>query len=83
MSGNDPQLESAAGSTEAATEPTLVAESEPTVDPAVVEATGSAVPLDKEPPPWRIRHRTTFRLVIGVIVVWLFVAAYLMLFKHV
>ena len=82
MNETDPESAVGQASSDPASD-SIVAESEPTVDPAVVEATGSAVPLDREPPPWRIRHRTTFRLIIGVVVIWLFVAAYLMLFKHV
>jgi hypothetical protein len=60
----------------------FVAESEPTVDPEVAAVAEFATPVAEEVPSWRVRHRTTFRLVIGIIVVWLVVMAVVILFKH-
>ncbi len=57
-------------------------ESEPTVDPEVAAVAESAIPVSAEPPPWRIRHRLTFRLIVGVIILWLIGMAVLMMFKH-
>jgi hypothetical protein len=60
----------------------FVAESEPTVDPEVAAVAETAKPLSAEPPPWRVRHRTTFRLLIGVLILWLVGAGALMVFKR-
>jgi hypothetical protein len=60
----------------------FVAESEPTVDPEVAAVAETAMPISAETPPWRIRHRTTFRLLIGVLILWLVGAGALMVFKH-
>ena len=60
----------------------FVAESEPTVDPEVAAVAQSATPVADETPPWRVRRRVTFRLLIGVIILWLIVMGALMLFKH-
>ena len=61
----------------------FVAGSEPTVDPEVAAIAQEAKPVADETPPWRIRHRMTFRLLIGVLILWLVVMAALMLFKHI
>jgi hypothetical protein len=60
----------------------FVAESEPVVDPEVAAVAQSATPIAAETPPWRIRHRLTFRLLIGLIILWLIAMGALMLFKH-
>ena len=60
----------------------FVAESEPTVDPEVAAVAETAMPISAETPPWRIRHRTTFRLLIGVLILWLVGAGALMVFKR-
>jgi len=52
------------------------------VDPEVAAVAESAKPISEETPPWRIRHRTTFRLLIGVLILWLVGAGALMVFKH-
>jgi len=60
----------------------FVAESEPTVDPEVAAVAQSATPLADETPSWRIRHPLTFRLLIGVLILWLVAMGALMVFKR-
>ena len=60
----------------------FVAVSEPTVDPDVAAVAQSATPVADETPAWRIRHPMTFRLLIGVLILWLVAMGALMLFKR-